>query len=34
LVFFDIAEVRMWFPMALIVAGILAFSGISRYRRI
>ena len=34
LVFFNIAEVRMWFPMTLIVAGILVFSGINRYRRI
>ena len=34
LVFFNIAEVRMWFPMTLIVAGILAFSGINRYRRV
>jgi hypothetical protein len=34
LVFFNIAEVRLWFPMTLIVAGVLAFSGINRYRRI
>jgi hypothetical protein len=34
LAFFDNAEVRHWFPMTLIVAGILAISGINRYRRI
>jgi hypothetical protein len=34
LVSFDNAEVRHWFPMTLIVAGVLAFLGISQYRRI
>ena len=32
LVFFNIAEVRMWFPMTLIVAGVLAFSVSARMR--
>jgi hypothetical protein len=34
LAFFHNAEVRMWFPMILIVAGVLACWGINRYRRI
>ena len=34
LAFFDNAEVRHWFPMTLIVAGVLAFTGVERYRRI
>ena len=34
LAFFNIAEVRMWFPMTLVVAGGLAFFGINRYREI
>lgn len=31
---FDNAEVRLWFPMTLIVAGVLAYLGINRYRHI
>jgi hypothetical protein len=34
LVYFDIAEVRRWFPMTLIVAAVLAYFGIKRYRSI
>ena len=30
--FFNIPEMRMWFPMTLIIAGLLGWSGITRYR--
>jgi hypothetical protein len=32
--FYNIAEVRMWFPMTLIIASALAWWGIKRYREV
>ena len=32
--FYNIAEVRMWFPMTLIIAGALTWWGIKRYREV